>query len=88
MTSLYPDTVVLGNASTAALRSFVERIERLDEEKAALAGDIRDIFAQAKSEGFDVKVMRQVLRVRKKDKSEREEEMSVFDTYMLALGMI
>ena len=88
MTSLYQTTADMGNALTAMLRSFVERIERLSEEKAALAGDIRDIFARAKSEGFDVKVLRQVVRARKKDKSEREEEMSVFDTYMHALGMI
>lgn len=70
------------------LRSFVERIERLEEEKAALAGDIRDLFAQAKSSGFDTKALRKVIRLRKQDASERRDEEAVLATYMHALGML
>lgn len=70
------------------LRQFIEQIERLEEEKKALAADIRDKFAEAKATGFDVKVMRQVLRLRKKSKSERQEEDSVLDVYLHALGML
>ena len=70
------------------LRSFVERIERLEEEKAALAGDIRDLFAQAKSSGFDTKALRKVIRLRKQDAAERRDEEAVLATYMHALGML
>jgi uncharacterized protein (UPF0335 family) len=70
------------------LRSFVERIERLEEEKAALAGDIRDLFAQAKSTGFDTKALRTVIRLRKQDASERRDQEAVLATYMHALGML
>lgn len=70
------------------LRQFIEQIERLEEEKKALSGDIRDKFAEAKAVGFDVKVMRQVLRLRKKSKTERQEEESVLDVYLHALGML
>ena len=67
------------------LRNCIERIERGEEEKQALAQDIRHILAQAKSEGFDVKIMRQVLRVRKMDPDERAEAGALLDTYMHAL---
>jgi uncharacterized protein (UPF0335 family) len=79
-----------GIAQTAKdqLRSFVERIERLEEEKAALAGDIRDLFAQAKSTGFDTKALRKVIKLRKQDASERRDEEAVLATYMHALGML
>jgi uncharacterized protein (UPF0335 family) len=70
------------------LRQLIEQIERLEEEKKALAGDIRDKFAESKAVGFDVKVMRQVLRLRKKSKQERQEEDSVLDVYLHALGML
>ncbi len=70
------------------LRSFVERIERLEEEKAALAGDIKDLFAQAKSSGFDTKALRKVIRLRKQDAAERRDEEAVLATYMHALGML
>lgn len=69
------------------LRQFVEQIERLEEEKKAIAGDIRDKFAEAKAIGFDVKALRQVVRLRKKSQTERQEEESILDTYMHALGM-
>jgi uncharacterized protein (UPF0335 family) len=70
------------------LRSYVERIERLEEEKAALASDIRDLFAQAKSSGFDTKALRKVIKLRKQDASERRDEEAVLATYMHALGML
>lgn len=70
------------------LRQLVEQIERLEEEKKALSDDIRDKFAEAKHLGFDVKILRQVLRLRKKSKTEREEETTVLDLYLHALGML
>jgi uncharacterized protein (UPF0335 family) len=69
------------------LRSIVERIERLDEERAALGNDIRDIYAEAKSAGFDVKVLRQLIRIRKQEPAEIEEQESLLDVYRHALGM-
>jgi uncharacterized protein (UPF0335 family) len=70
------------------LRSYVERIERLEEEKAALAGDIRDLFAQAKSAGFDTKALRTIIKLRKQDAAERRDHEAVVATYMHALGML
>jgi uncharacterized protein (UPF0335 family) len=69
------------------LRSLVERIERLEEERKALAGDIKDIYAEAKSAGFDVKVLRQIIRLRRQDQAEVEEQESLLDLYKRALGM-
>ena len=69
------------------LRQYIEQIERMDEEKKAISDDIRDKFAEAKSAGFDVKVMRQVLKLRKKSSDERDEEQAVLDTYLHALNM-
>jgi uncharacterized protein (UPF0335 family) len=69
------------------LRSFIERIERLEEEKKTIADDIRDVYAEAKGNGFDTKVMRQVIRIRKKDAAERQEEEAILDLYLHALGM-
>ncbi len=76
-----------GSVSAERLRAFVDRIERLEEEKAALAGDIREVYSEAKGSGFDVKVMRQVMRLRKLDKSARDEQEAVLETYLRALGM-
>lgn len=70
------------------LRSLIERIERLEEEKKALSSDIRDVFAEAKATGFDVKAMRQVLKLRKQDMHERQEQEALVETYMNALGML
>ena len=70
------------------LRAFIERIERLEEEKAALAADIREIFAEAKSAGFDTKAMRAIIRLRKQDDHERMEQEALLTTYMHALGMV
>lgn len=69
------------------LRQFVEQIERLEEEKKAIAGDIRDKYAEAKALGFDVKALRQIVKLRRKSQSERQEEESILDVYMHALGM-
>jgi uncharacterized protein (UPF0335 family) len=70
------------------LRQLIEQIERLEEEKKALAGDIRDKFAEAKGLGFDVKVMRKVISLRRKTRTEREEEDSILTIYLHALGML
>jgi uncharacterized protein (UPF0335 family) len=78
----------LGGNAQQALRSIVERVERLTEEKAALAGDIREIFAEAKSTGFDTKAIKEIIKIRKQDRDKRREEMSVLETYMHALGML
>lgn len=69
------------------LRSFVERIERLEEEKAALVADIREVYSEAKGTGFDVKTMRQVVRMRKLDKADLQEQEAMLDLYLSALGM-
>ena len=70
------------------LRQFVEQIERLEEEKKQLASDIRDKFLEAKATGFDVKALRKNISLRKKSDSEREEEESILEVYMHALGML
>jgi uncharacterized protein (UPF0335 family) len=70
------------------LRQLIEQIERLEEDKKGLAEDVRDKFAEAKAMGFDVKVLRQVIRLRKKSKTDRDEEQAVLETYLHALGML
>jgi uncharacterized protein (UPF0335 family) len=70
------------------LKAFVERVERLEEEKKAIADDIRDVYAEAKANGFDVKALRAVVRLRKEDVNERKEYEAVLETYMHALGML
>ena len=73
--------------AAAELRQFIERIERLEEEKAALQDDVKEVFAEAKGRGYDVKAMRAILRIRKKDPNERQEEEAILETYLNALGM-
>ena len=70
------------------LKAFVERIERLEEEKKELADDIKDVYGEAKSMGFDVKALRAIIRMRKEDPGERQEHEAILETYMLALGML
>jgi uncharacterized protein (UPF0335 family) len=70
------------------LRAFIERIERLEEEKQTIADDIKDVYAECKGTGFDVKAVRQLVRIRKQDQAERQEAEAVLDLYMAALGMI
>jgi len=69
------------------LRAFIERIERLEEEKAAVSADIKDIYAEAKGTGFDTKVLKTVIRIRKMDANERMENEAILDLYLSALGM-
>lgn len=69
------------------LRAFIERIERLEEEKKAIADDIKEVYAEAKGSGFDTKVMRTIIRIRKQDRNERAEQEAILDLYMHALGM-
>ncbi len=80
-----PESV--GGVSKGQLRSFIERIERLEEEKNALSADIREVYAEAKSNGYEPKIMRQVVRIRKMDGNERAEQEALLDTYLAALGM-
>jgi uncharacterized protein (UPF0335 family) len=79
--------MVTGNIARDHLRAFIERIERLEEEKETLMADIREVYAEAKGTGFDPKIMRQVVRIRKMEPSDRQEQELVLDTYMHALGM-
>lgn len=72
----------------SSIKAFIERIERLEEEKKATADDIRDVYAEAKGTGFDVKALRAIVRLRKMDTDERREQEAVLETYMHALGMI
>ena len=70
------------------LRTIVARIERLEEEKAALAADLREVYAEAKGNGFDIKTLRVVVRLRKQDLNERKEQEALLETYLHALGML
>ncbi|MDO9501915.1 DUF2312 domain-containing protein [Falsiroseomonas sp.] len=81
-----PDPEV-GGIAVDRLRSIIERVERLEEERKALAGDIKDIFSEAKSAGFDVKVIKQIISLRKKEPAEVEEQETLLDLYRRALGM-
>ena len=77
----------VGGIAADRLRSLIERIERLEEEKTALSGDIRDVFAEAKSAGFDVKIMRAILKLRKMNAADRDEQEFLLDTYRKALDL-
>lgn len=77
----------VGGITAEQLKSYMERIERLEEEKAAMAADIKEVFAEAKANGFDAKIMRQVLKLRKMDSNDRAEQEALLDLYMSALGM-
>ena len=79
--------VEVGGIAAERLRQLIERIERLEDEKAALAADVREIYAEAKAVGFDAKVMRQIIRLRKMDTADQQEMEALFDTYKHALGM-
>jgi len=77
----------VGGISSVQLRSFIERIERLEEEKAEVAEQIRDVLAEARGMGFDAKIMRQVLKIRKMKIQERQEQEELLDLYLAALDM-
>jgi uncharacterized protein (UPF0335 family) len=70
------------------LKAIIERIERLEEEKKAISDDIRDVYAEGKGNGFDVKALRAIVRLRKQDPNERQEQETILETYMQALGML
>lgn len=77
-----------GGVAADQLRSIIERVEKLEEEKAGIAADIRDIFAEAKGNGYHLPAIKTILKMRKKDAQEREEEESILETYMHSLGML
>ena len=68
------------------LRSFIERVERLEEEKAVIAEDMKEVYSEAKGEGYDTKTLRQVVRIRKMDRADRQEQEALLDLYLSALG--
>ena len=78
----------VGGIAGDRLKSFIERIERLEEEKRALAEDIKEVFAEAKGTGFDPKIMRQIIRIRRMDKDDLDEQESLIEVYKRALGML
>lgn len=78
----------VGGIAGDQLRSFIERIERLEEEKKALAHDIHEVYSEAKSTGFDTKIMRQVIRLRAMDKDDLDEQETLLNVYRRALGML
>jgi uncharacterized protein (UPF0335 family) len=94
-TAIMPDNVLdqgpadaaTSDSSAARLKSFIERVERLEEEKAGIANDIKEVYAEAKGTGFDVKIMRQIVRLRKMEQADRAEQEELLDLYMRALGM-
>jgi uncharacterized protein (UPF0335 family) len=83
-----PADAATSDSSAVRLKSFIERIERLEEEKAATAADIKEVYAEAKGTGFDIKIMRQVIRLRKMESADRMEQEELLDLYQRALGMI
>ena len=78
----------VGGIAGEQLKSFIERIERLEEEKRTIAEDIKEVFAEAKGNGFDTKIMRQVIRLRRMDKDDLDEQEALIDVYKRALGML
>lgn len=83
-----PKNTRVGGIAADQLRSIIDRVEKLEEEKSAIGDDIRDVFAEAKGNGYDVKALRQILKIRKMDAQERDEQEAVLDTYLRALGML
>ncbi len=77
---------VLNGAAQTRLRTIIERVERLEEDKAAVMNDMKEVFAEAKGEGFDVKILRKVIRMRKQDRAKRLEEEALIDLYLAAIG--
>lgn len=79
---------VLTAAAQGRLRSIIERLERLDEDREAVMIDMKEVFAEAKGEGYDVKVLRKVLKIRKQDRAKRQEEEAILDLYLSTLGEV
>jgi uncharacterized protein (UPF0335 family) len=81
-----PNIDTLGATAQGKLKSLIERIERLEEDKAAVAGDLKEVYAEAKGEGFDTKIIRKVIRLRKADAAKRSEEEALIELYITAIG--
>ncbi|HQT54010.1 MAG: DUF2312 domain-containing protein [Phenylobacterium sp.] len=79
---------ILNQTAQGQLKSIIERIERLEQEKSEIAEQIKEVFAEAKGNGFDVKILRKVIRIRKQDAAKRQEEDAILDLYLSALGVI
>ena len=84
----HADTPTSQTVAAGQLRAFIERIERLEEEKKTIADDIKEVYGEMKGSGFDTKAVRTIVRLRKKDQAERQEEESILDLYKAALGMV
>ncbi len=84
--SAHPD--VLNSSAQMQLKSIIERVERLEQEKAEVAEQIKEVFAEAKGNGFDVKVLRKIVRIRTQDRAKRQEEEAILDLYLAALGEV
>ena len=80
------DNEVISQTAAGQLKSIIERVERLEQEKSEIAEQIKEVFAEAKGNGFDVKILRKVIRVRKQDRAQRQEEDAIMDLYMVAIG--
>ena len=81
------DTISSDSVAQDQIKAFIERIERLEEEKASIAGDIKEVYAEAKGNGFDTKVLRKIVSIRKQDHNERMEQEALLELYLTALGM-
>jgi uncharacterized protein (UPF0335 family) len=79
---------VLNTTAQGQLKTIIERIERLEEDKAAIMADLKEVFAEAKGNGFDVKILRKVIRIRKQDTAKRQEEEALLDLYLSAIGEV
>lgn len=86
MSEFEPSSDVLTAPAQGRLLSIIERLERLDEDKQAISADMKEVFAEAKGDGYDVKILRKVLRVRKQDRAKRQEEQAILDLYLNATG--
>lgn len=88
MANKKPQTTTVGGIAGDQLRQYIERIERLEEEKKTIAEDIKEVFAESKGNGFDTKIMRKIISLRKMEAAERDEQETLLDLYKAALGMI
>ena len=83
-----PQIEVLNTTAQGQLKAILERVERLEEDKAALQADLKEVYAEAKGNGFDTKIIRKVVRIRKQDRAKRQEEESLVDLYLSAVGEV
>jgi uncharacterized protein (UPF0335 family) len=83
-----PHSDVLNGTAQTQLKSIIERVERLEQEKAEISEQIKEVFAEAKGNGFDVKILRKIVRIRKQDRAKRMEEEAILDLYLSALGEV